>query len=84
MSTWVWVLLSFFRRKRGYLQTCRPSSGVSTLLGVMGCAHAVTPRCEGGGNGPSMWDLTQLILVAAIVGRILKLAIEGSMLTAWR
>ena len=81
MSAWVWMLLSLFKKKPRYLQTLSAIFGVSTLLGVMDALMRLLLDAMGGGSGPTLWDLAQLILVAAIVGRILKLAIEGSMLT---
>ncbi len=81
MGAWVWVLLTFFRKKPRYVQTLSAIFGVSTLLGILDALVRLLLDVLGAGSGPSLWDLAQLGLVAAIVGRILMLAIEGSMFT---
>jgi hypothetical protein len=81
MSGWVWVLLSFFRKKPRYFQTLSAIFGVSTLLGILDALVRLLLDVMGAGSGPSLWDLAQLGLMAAIVGRILMLAIEGSLFT---
>jgi hypothetical protein len=82
LMAWLWFLLALFRKRDRFLQTASAVLGTSVLIGMLDVVmFAVQFMIDPRQPISEVWQLGRFILTAAIIGRILMIAIETGLFT---
>ena len=81
---WVWVLLAFFGRRPRFMQTMSAVLGIALLLTLLDIALLALDHLVGvPGALSDGWSVIRLFVMVLLIGRVLMLAVEGSMFTGF-
>ena len=84
LLVWVWVLLAFFGRRPRFMQTMSAVLGIALLLTLLDIALLALDHLVGvPGALSDGWSVIRLFVMVFLIGRVLMLAVEGSMFTGF-